>query len=210
MKKSNSSSSDYEVTDSDEHSDDNWIGNFLKRPENIGLLQIQDSFLDDKFNMVGLLKNIPNLNRCFETIRNISSSKYEKEETILYYLLHQRYVLSTSGMNKMLERISKKFYGECRRMGCEDYPLIPIGLSNIPKISSVKLYCNNCINVYDPNNSLSQLDGCSFGNTFPHLLVLTFKDKFNRKKYGNYVPRIFGFKIYNEKNEKNEKEKKNN
>lgn len=208
MRKSSSSSTGYINSDTDEGSDDTWISNFLKRPENVGLLTIQDSFLQDKFNMVGLLKHIPNLNRCFDTIKNDSSSKYEREETLLYYLLHQRYVLSMTGMTKMVERISKNFYGECRRMGCEDYPLIPFGLSNNPRISSVKLYCHNCNNVFDPENTLSSLDGCAFGNTFPHLLTLTYRDKFCKKKYGIYVPRIFGFKIYNEK-EISTKEKKN-
>ena len=208
MRKSSTSSSDLAHSDTYGDSDESWIGNFLRKSENIGLLPIQESFLQDKFNMVGLNKHIPNLNRCFDTIRNLSSSKFEREEAMLYYLLHQRYVLSIHGMSKMLERVLKNFYGECRRMGCEDYPLIPIGLSNSPRISSVKLYCNNCNNVFDPDNSLSQLDGCAFGNTFPHLLVLTYKDRFHKKKYGNYVPRIFGFKIYNEK-ESAPKDKKN-
>ncbi|KRH94258.1 Casein kinase II, beta subunit [Pseudoloma neurophilia] len=209
MKKSSSSSDSFTNSDSDEKSEDSWIGLFLKKPENIGLLHIQETFLADKFNLVGLLKYVPNLNRCFDTIKGISSSKFEREETLLYYLLHQRYVLTMTGMAKMCERIMKSFYGECRRMGCEDYPLIPFGLSNNPRISSVKLYCNNCNNVFDPENSLSSLDGCAFGNTFPHLLTLTYKDKFTKKKYGNYVPRIFGFKIYSEKDaakdKKNEK-----
>lgn len=82
----------------------------------------------------------------------------------------------------MLERVLQHFYGECRRMGCGDIPLIPVGLSNNPKISSVKLYCYNCNNVFDPDNSLSELDGCSFGSSFAHLLILTYKDKFPKKK----------------------------
>lgn len=207
MKHSSTSSSDYSHSDTDEESEDTWISNFLKKTENIGLLPIQESFLQDKFNLVGLLKNIPNLSRCFDTIRNISSSKYSNEDAVLYYLLHQRYILSTNGMAKMLERITKKYYGECRRMGCEDYPLIPLGLSNNPAISSVKLYCHNCNNVFDPNNSLSDLDGCSFGNTFAHLLVMTYKETFQKKKYGNYIPRIFGFRIHYDKDIQKDKKK---
>lgn len=199
MKKTSSSSDNYTQSETDDDSDDSWVGNFLKRNENVGLLTIQNSFLQDKFNLVGLNKYIPNINRSFDTLRGVSSSKYEKEEALLYYLLHQRYVLSITGMAKMLERILTNFYGECRRMGCEDFPLIPFGLSNNPRISSVKLYCHNCNNVFDPENALSNLDGCSFGSTFPHLLTLTYKEKFTKKKYGNYVPRIFGFRVYNEK-----------
>lgn len=199
MTNTSSSSASFTNTDSLSDSDETWISRFHNRSENSGLIMIHDSFLQDKFNLVGLMRYISNLSRSFDVIKNKMPSRNKKEEALLYYLVHQRYILTNAGMEKMLERVIQHFYGDCRRMGCEDIPLIPLGLSNNPKISSVKLYCYNCNNVFDPDNSLSGLDGCSFGSSFAHLLILTHKENFPKKKYGNYIPRIFGFRIYEEK-----------
>lgn len=192
------------TSDSTESCDSNstWKEKFLSKNENKGLLNVPDAYILDKFNLIGIGKYIDNIERCYEVITDKKQSKNVIEESSLYSMIHQRYILTDAGMERMYNRILKTYYGECRRMGCEDIPLIPMGLSNIPCVSSVKLYCYNCNNVFDPERYFIDLDGCSFGNTFPNLLYISYKHNLRKKYFDPYVPRIFGFQIYNQKENK--------
>lgn len=183
-----------------------WKEQFLSKQENKGLLNIPEAYLKDKFNIIGINKYIENVEKCHEVIVDASNSRKPADESTLYLLIHQRYALTTAGLERMFKRVLKAYYGHCRRLGCEEIPFIPMGLSNIPRVSSVKLFCYNCKNVYDPVNSYADLDGCAFGNTFPHLLYVTYKHNLKKNPKKEYVPRIFGFQIYNSKDKKEKNE----
>ncbi|KAG0435366.1 Casein kinase II subunit beta [Dictyocoela muelleri] len=192
------------TSDSSPSYDENgtWKEQFLSKQENKGLLNIPDSYINDKFNIVGINKYVENIEKCYEVILDISSSRKPLDESSLYLMIHQRYILTPAGLERMYNRVIKSIYGQCKRLGCEEIPYIPMGLSNIPRVSSVKLFCYNCKNVYDPENLFADLDGCAFGNTFPHLLYTTYKQNLKKNPKKEYVPRIFGFQIYNSKDKK--------
>ena len=82
-------------------------------------------------------------------------------------------------------------------MLCRSHPLLPIGLSDLPHIKSVKLYCAKCEDVYSPKSSRhAAIDGAFFGTSFPHILFQVYPPLIPQKSNERYLPRCFGFKTH--------------
>ncbi|KAK6090616.1 hypothetical protein P3W45_000339 [Vairimorpha bombi] len=174
---------------------DYWAGRFFSKKEHAFLARVPDSYMNDPFNLVGLNKKISNLEESYNAILDATKSSDFLEESTLYYLIHQRFIYTITGLEDIMERVLNKEYGSCSRVGCST-PLMPIGGSNEPRVSSTKVYCYNCVCIYLPKGPIKGLDGCAWGKYFPHFLLLTYPYKFKKKKLQEYVPRIYGFRIY--------------
>lgn len=75
----------------------------------------------------------------------------------------------------MLEKYKRADFGRCPRVLCYQQPLLPVGLSDIPFQSPVKLYCPRCEDLYNPKSSRhGSIDGAFFGTTFPHMLFMVY------------------------------------
>lgn len=175
--------------------EDYWIGDFLHRKENRGVVRVHDEFLEDRFNIVGLGAHVRNLERSYNAILDREPRGDFADEAALYYLIHQRYIFTKPGLEAVLDRVMNREYGVCPRWGCESVPAVPIGLSSEPGVCSTKIYCHGCVNVFEPSGSLCFLDGCAWGVSFPHFLILTYPYHFASEDCRQYVPRIFGFRI---------------
>ena len=82
-------------------------------------------------------------------------------------------------------------------MFCRSHPLLPIGLSDIANVKSVKLYCAKCEDVYSPKSSRhAAIDGAYFGTSFPHILFQVYPALIPPKSNERYAPRCFGFKTH--------------
>ncbi len=90
-----------------------------------------------------------------------------------------------------------KIIGRCPRVHCDGQPCLPVGLSDVPRQSTVKIFCPKCEDVYYPRSRYQgQVDGAFFGTTFPHLFLLTYSSLRPPKPTVQYVPKVFGFKIH--------------
>ena len=93
---------------------------------------------------------------------------------LLYGLIHARWIITARGLAKMvsiestrftncqmtlyalkLEKYKKAYFGRCPRVLCQQQPLLPVGLSDIPYEKSVKLYCGRCEDIYYPTSSVN-------------------------------------------------------
>ena len=102
----------------------------------------------------------------------------ENHAELLYGLIHQRFITSRPGMQKMFEKYEKAHFGVCPRVLCYRAPVLPVGLSDTPGQETVKLFCPSCLDVYNPPNSrFHGVDGAYFGTTFGCLFLMTFPEQ---------------------------------
>ncbi len=80
---------------------------------------------------------------------------------------------------------------------CHSHPLLPMGLSDVPNVKAVKLYCARCEDIYNPKSSRhASIDGAYFGTSFHNIIFQVYPALIPPKSVERYVPRVFGFKVH--------------
>ena len=145
----------------------------------------------------------------------------ERSASLLYGLIHARYIITGGGMQRMLEKYQNSEFGVCPRVLCRGQPVLPVGLTDAPNQSGANIFCPLCHEIYEPKStSQSNVDGCFFGTTFAHLFLLQHAQYIPKRYFlfavvyessvrncfhlsspsqsERYVPRIFGYRINRE------------
>ncbi|CAL5398174.1 unnamed protein product [Camellia sinensis] len=189
--------------------DTSWISWFCNLRGNEFFCEVDDEYIQDDFNLCGLSSQVPYYDYALDLILDVESSHgdsfteeqnelVESAAEMLYGLIHVRYILSTKGMAAMLDKYKNFDFGRCPRVYCCGQPCLPVGQSDIPRSSTVKIYCPKCEDIYYPRSKYQgNIDGAYFGTTFPHLFLITYGHLKPQKATQSYVPRVFGFKIHN-------------
>nr|AUZ41859.1 casein kinase II subunit beta-4-2 [Musa itinerans] len=208
--------SDESETDSEESDvsgsdgeDTSWISWFCNLRGNEFFCEVDDEYIQDDFNLCGLSSQVPYYDYALDLILDVESSHgdlfteeqnelVESAAEMLYGLIHVRYILTSKGMAAMLEKFKNYDFGRCPRVYCRGQPCLPVGQSDIPRSSTVKIYCPKCEDIYYPRSKYQgNVDGAYFGTTFPHLFLMTYGHLKPQKPSQRYTPRVFGFKIHN-------------
>jgi casein kinase II subunit beta len=72
-----------------------------------------------------------------------------------------------------------------------------MGLSDIPNMKPVKLYCARCEDIYNPKSSRhAAIDGAYFGTSFHNIIFQVYPALIPAKSMERYVPRVYGFKVH--------------
>ena len=175
MEELSSGSSDYAAS--------TWIAWFLSTKGNEYFCEIDEDYILDRFNLTGLNTEVQHYTYALDLItdaldENINELHREQIETqarILYGLIHARFIVTTHGLAKMLEKFKRADFGRCPRVLCYQQPLLPVGLSEFPFQSPVRLYCPRCEDLYRPKSSRhGAIDGAFFGSSFPHMLLMVY------------------------------------
>ncbi|KAK2650872.1 hypothetical protein Ddye_018361 [Dipteronia dyeriana] len=200
-----SEESDVSGSDGD---DTSWISWFCNLRGNEFFCEVDDEYIQDDFNLCGLSSQVPYYDYALDLILDVESSHgdmfteeqnelVESAAEMLYGLIHVRYILTSKGMSAMLEKFKNYDFGRCPRVYCCGQPCLPVGQSDIPRSSTVKIYCPKCEDIYYPRSKYQgNIDGAYFGTTFPHLFLMTYGHLKPQKATQNYVPRVFGFKLH--------------
>jgi casein kinase II subunit beta len=98
----------------------------------------------------------------------------------------------------MAEKMKRKEFGRCPRVLCQEQAVAPVGLSDIPGVKGVKLYCPKCEDVYNPPSKKQMgIDGAYFTTSLPHLILQMHPVLLPQKcVIERYTPKIFGFKVH--------------
>ena len=201
IQSSNHSSNSLLITKplSTENNSSEWINQiYLNIP---WLVIVPISFISDNFNLFGLNEKISHYNCCLKVIKgnNVEIPPDSTPEEIsmnsinLYALIHSRYILTYSGVKDMQKKYDSNLFGFCPRVSCNKSKLLPIGLSSEINISTVKLYCTCCQEVYNSNNNI---DGAFFGPYFPIFFHQALKNDIEFPKSLNINETLFGIPIF--------------
>lgn len=96
-----------------------------------------------------------------------------------------------------LEKYKKADFGKCPRVMCHSHPLLPMGLSDVPSMKPVKLYCARCEDIYNPKSSRhAAIDGAYFGTSFHNIIFQVYPALIPAKSPDRYVPHVYGFKVH--------------
>ena len=181
-----------------------WIEWFTSQPFGKYFVKIDPSYLNEEFNFYGLRQQVSHFNQALEIIRgpipNLKkkcSSEQNEAAMILYGLIHARYILTEAGLEKMHEKYLHHDFEKCPRVLCDGMQCLPYGSLNTCGQSNVKMFCPNCYDVYLISNPETVcIDGAFFGSTWVHSFLEKYSDIVPKVPAQQYVPRIFGFRLY--------------
>lgn len=183
--------------------------------------------MTDRFNLTGLNTEVSYYQYALDLVTDVFDldadddlrEQIEKAARHLYGLVHARYIVTTRGLAKMvswrawtsehlspdhpelipsqLDKYKKCDFGKCPRVLCEGHPLLPMGQHDLPNMSTVKLYCPKCEDIYNPKSSRhASIDGAYFGTSFHSILFQVYPALNPEKSLRRYEPRIYGFKVH--------------
>jgi casein kinase II subunit beta len=189
--------------------DESWVTWYCSLKGHELLCEVDPDFIDDSFNLHGLSEKVSYFNQALDIITDVDDldDEYppdsqermdmERSSELLYGLVHARFILTSSGLEMMNDKLQTRDFGECLRIDCERQPLLPMGLSDRPGEATVKMLCCRCRQIYLPTKERHRaLDGAFWGKTFPHLFLLQYPQRSGADKMPAVVPTIYGFRIH--------------
>jgi casein kinase II subunit beta len=113
---------------------------------------------------------------------------------MLYGLIHARYIVTNRGMHAMYEKYRAASFGRCPQVFCQGQPVLPVGLSDLPRNYTVNVFCPRCHGLFFPKSTRqANIDGAYFGTTFPHLYLMTHSVSVADCDYVSFVSSCFTF-----------------
>ncbi|KDO25201.1 hypothetical protein SPRG_09464 [Saprolegnia parasitica CBS 223.65] len=206
---SESDDEDDEEDDEEEEEEElSWISWFCSLRGNEFFCEVDEDYIIDDFNMTGLSSIVPYYDYAMDMIldvetphedslTDIQQEMVESAAEMLYGLIHARFIVTTRGMAAMLEKYQNVEFGRCHRVHCQGQPVLPVGQSDVPRHTTVNIFCPRCRDIFFPKSQRQgNQDGSYFGTTFPHLFLLAHPSIVPSPPSQAYVPRIFGYKIH--------------
>ena len=170
--------------------------------------EVDEDYIQDTFNLTGLVHQVPYYEYALDMILDeenpdedeLTEEHQEMVESaaeMLYGLIHARYILTNRGMETMHEKFENVDFGRCPRVYCQGQPALPVGLSDVPRQTTVNIFCPKCHDIFFPKSSRQgNVDGSYFGTTFCHLFLLLYHTAIPSPPTSSYEPRIYGFRIH--------------
>ncbi len=166
-----------------------------------------------QFELYGLDRAVSNYKFALNLVHNRRREAFEhltvdqkqtiaNSATILYGLIHARFIITKRGLEKMKRKYISNDFGLCQRNNCNEHSLLPTAITDEKGKECVRLYCSNCCDIYLPiKECYKNIDGSYFGTTFAHLFLLSFpifkpKQSILDCRTPKYTPKIFGFRLH--------------
>lgn len=193
--------------DEDFSGEGGWINWYCSLKGHEALAEVEEEYMKDNFNLCGLRSKVQYFDLALEMILSTESPDEEdlldsefvdvyRDAVDLYALIHARYIISPRGLQVMRAKYLKSAFGTCPRVNCYWQAVLPVGSTEEARVSSVKLYCPRCEQLYCSKLKKADLDGAVFGPSFPHIFLQTYPVLVPAEYPSPFVPRVFGFKLH--------------
>eukprot|EP00934_Nitzschia_sp_Nitz4_P007328 Nitzschia sp. Nitz4//scaffold8_size234185//108470//110063//NITZ4_001260-RA/size234185-snap-gene-0.43-mRNA-1//-1//CDS//3329559815//7318//frame0 len=188
--------------------DSSWIAWFCSLRGNEFFCEVEEDYIQDDFNLTGLQSIVPYYNYALDMVLDVEiplehTLTREQQEILesaaemLYGMIHARYIVTNRGMNAMFDKYRLAAFGRCPQVFCQGQPVLPVGLSDMPRNYTVNVFCPRCYGLFYPKSTRqANIDGAYFGTTFPHLYLMTHPDLIPSRPTQTYVPRVYGFRVH--------------
>ncbi|KAK4987143.1 casein kinase 2 regulatory subunit [Elasticomyces elasticus] len=182
-----------------------WIQLFISSRGNEYFCEIDEDYLTDRFNLTGLNTEVQYYQYALDLVTDVFDievdddmrEQIEKSARHLYGMVHARYIVTTRGLAKMMEKFKQGVFGKCPRVICDSQHLLPMGQHDTANQSNVKLYCARCEDIYNPRSSRhNSIDGAYFGTSFHNILFQVYPAMMPPKTQRRYEPKIYGFRVH--------------
>ncbi|KAK6443299.1 casein kinase 2 regulatory subunit [Oleoguttula sp. CCFEE 5521] len=193
------------ASDTDSDYTSYWRDWFIAARGNEYFCEIDEDYLTDRFNLTGLNTEVQYYQYALDLVTDVFDievdddmrEQIEKSARHLYGLVHARYIVTTRGLAKMMEKYKQGVFGRCPRVICSSQHLLPMGQHDTPSHSNVKLYCPKCEDIYNPKSSRhNSIDGAYFGTSFHNILFQVYPALLPPKTQRRYEPRLYGFRVH--------------
>lgn len=185
-----------------------WVVQFCANPRNQYFCEVKEQFMEEDFNLTGLMQIVPHYKEALELILDLEHerpveladiSAINESGVLLYGLIHARYIMSKMGIMAMAQKYNCNDFGTCPRVLCEDFGLLPMGRHDMPGYETVRLFCPCCRDIYmPPSERFSGIDGAFFGSSFPAMMLQMLPEIEARAaqiRKRQFHMRIYGFKL---------------
>ncbi|KAF2859832.1 hypothetical protein K470DRAFT_258524 [Piedraia hortae CBS 480.64] len=178
---------------------------FISSRGNEYFCEVDEDYLTDRFNLTGLNADVQYYQYALDLVTDVFDmdveddmrEQIERSARHLYGLVHARYIVTTRGLAKMMEKHKQGVFGKCPRVICDSQYLLPMGQHDVAGVSNVKLYCAKCEDIYNPKSTRhNSIDGAYFGSSFHNVLLQVYPALVPPKSVRRYEPRIFGFRVH--------------
>ncbi|EDR30156.1 casein kinase II beta chain, putative [Entamoeba dispar SAW760] len=119
---------------------------FLKEGKNKYYVRIDNSFIEDSFNYYGLENQVHGYKEAREYLLDKKKKSITQEDeflyngaSILYGLIHARFIVIEEGLKKMKKKYKKQEFGICPRYYCNKAALLPFSPSDKLNESNIQL-----------------------------------------------------------------------
>jgi casein kinase II subunit beta len=200
-----------EDTDEDEFSGDSgWIPWFCGQKGYEFLAEVEEEYIRDNFNLYGLRGRVNSYDQSLEMILSgeapdeddLADDEYStlhQDATVLYGLIHARYITSPRGLSLMREKFLKGDFGTCPRVLCDRQHVLPMGLDEDALKSSISIFCPKCEQTYNPKNKHKDLCSSFFGTSFPQIFLQNYTQLVPVDPPRPFTARVFGFRLHKQR-----------
>lgn len=172
---------------------ESWVCRFVEQKGSDLLCVVKREFMLNDSNLIGLSPLVCNygtalrliLDRETDDLRTSAAEKcmMEFDARKLYRMIHARFIRTESGMQMMLQKILNGAFGTCPTLYCPEQNVLPVGMSDNPPFSIMKIFCPRCWDMFKlPEESDIDLLGSWWGTKFHYMLLA---------KYPSIIPRRY-------------------
>ena len=179
-----------------------WIGHFLAEPSSALYLRIPPDFLSDFLSDPSLTEQFPKIDAARQLLLSNVPGDDATDNTArnLYARAHASFLLTDAGADAIFSRAQGDSRLRCPRLFCKNCVCFPSPGPTETSNTSISMFCPTCRQFY----KLEQSDGMNpdfFASPYIDPLISKHPESVTKDQPPEYVPRIYGFRLYTETEE---------